>query len=57
MWREEWSVVHELRGELEEAGLRPPHVCEVSTERETPCANFVSFSKPPAEKKFPVLLG
>ena len=45
VWREEWSEVHELRDELEEAGLRPPHVREVSTERENVVRELRKFLK------------
>jgi len=45
VWREEWSEVHELRDELEEAGLRPPHVREVSTERENAVRELRKFLK------------
>ena len=37
--------MHELRGELEEAGLRPPHVREVSTERENVVRELRKFLK------------
>ena len=43
--REEWPEVHELRGELEEAGLKPPHVREVSTERENTFRELRKFLK------------
>ena len=45
VWREEWSEVHELRDELEEAGLKPPHVREVSTERENTVRELRKFLK------------
>ena len=45
VWREEWSEAHELRDELEEAGLKPPHVREVSTERENTVRELRKFIK------------